>query len=280
MIVPKIVDAQIHIWEADRPDRPWPRAGAEGRTAAPQRALAMSAAEAIAAMDVAGVDQAVLVPPSWEGDRNDVALAAVAAHPGRFAIMGRISPDPASIALLANWRDQPGMLGIRVILASGSDWVQQGVDHWLWRAAAEDGIPVMIAPSDNVALLGAIAEAFPQLRITIDHMGARVHRTGAAAFVDLDRILALARCPNVAVKASALPCYSVQPAPWDDVMPHVRRLFEAFGPDRLFWGSDLSRLTCPYAELVAVFRDRLDWLRGDDADKVMGNAIRRWLGFT
>src|SRR3546814_7552574 len=78
----------IHIWEADRPERPWPRAGADGRTIRPQRAHPLSAAEAIAAMDAAGVDKAILVPPSWEGDRNDVALAAVAAHPGRFAVMG------------------------------------------------------------------------------------------------------------------------------------------------------------------------------------------------
>src|SRR3546814_1389048 len=108
----------IHIWEADRPERPWPRAGADGRTIRPQRAHPLSAAEAIAAMDAAGVDKAILVPPSWEGDRNDVALAAVAAHPGRFAVMGRIPPHRDAARLLPQWRDQPAMLGIRVILAS------------------------------------------------------------------------------------------------------------------------------------------------------------------
>lgn len=275
-----IVDAQIHIWDADRPDRLWPRAGAEGRTAAPQRAHPLGAAEAIAAMDTAGVARAILVPPSWEGDRNDLALAAVTAHPGRFGIMGRISPDPSHAHRLCAWRDQPGMLGIRIILAAGNDWSNQGMDHWLWRAAADAGIPLTIAPAGNMSLLADIAKAFPALRLTIDHMGARVHQAGEAAFADMDAVIALASLPHVSVKATALPCYSDRSAPWPDIMPNVRRLFDAFGPERLFWGSDLSRLPCPYADLVEVFRTGLPWLSGEDANLVMGDALRRWLNWS
>lgn len=70
------VDAQIHVWEADHADRPWPLSGADGRTAFPQRDIPLSAAEALREMDAAGIDRAIIVPPSWEGDRNDVALQA------------------------------------------------------------------------------------------------------------------------------------------------------------------------------------------------------------
>jgi hypothetical protein len=59
-------------------------------------------------MDEAGVDAAILVPPSLEGDRNDLALTAARNSADRFAVMGRIDlakPDPAA---LATWRDQPG----------------------------------------------------------------------------------------------------------------------------------------------------------------------------
>src|SRR3546814_12126487 len=61
--------------------------------ATPQRRVPLSAAEALHEMTLAGVDRAIVVPPSWEGDRNDVALRAATDHPGRFAVMGRIPPD-------------------------------------------------------------------------------------------------------------------------------------------------------------------------------------------
>ncbi len=65
-------------------------------------------------MDAAGVGRVVIVPPSIEGTRNDLALAAAQAHPDRFAVMGKISEkDPRSPERLAKWRSQPGMLGLR-----------------------------------------------------------------------------------------------------------------------------------------------------------------------
>ena len=75
----RIVDAQVHIWAADSADRPWPTSG----RSAPHRPEPFSAADLLAEMDAAGVDRVVIVPPSWEGDRNDLALAACRQHPAR-----------------------------------------------------------------------------------------------------------------------------------------------------------------------------------------------------
>ena len=66
-------------------------------------------------MDEAGVDRVVIVPPSWPGDRNDYALEAAKRYPNRFAVMGRIPlQNPQSAELLPKWKEQPGMLGVRV----------------------------------------------------------------------------------------------------------------------------------------------------------------------
>jgi predicted TIM-barrel fold metal-dependent hydrolase len=273
-----IVDAQIHLWEADRKDRPWPAAGAEGRTAVPQRVVPLSAAEALGEMDRAGVDRAIIVPPSWEGDRNDVALRAASDHPGRFAVMGRI-PPVAALDVPAHWRAQPGMLGARLILSDGDPRVAEGAGHPFWHAAAAAALPLMLAPSGKMPLLASIARHHPMLPIIVDHMGARVHRKGAEAFAQIDELLALADLPNVAVKATCLPDYSKQGAPWADVAHYAERLFHAFGAGRLFWGSDLSRLPCPYALLVETFRGAFPWLRGRDRDLVMGEGIATWLGW-
>jgi hypothetical protein len=42
--------------------------------------------------DVGG-EQAILVPPSWEGDRVDYSLGAAQKYPKRFAVMGRFPTD-------------------------------------------------------------------------------------------------------------------------------------------------------------------------------------------
>lgn len=271
-----IVDAQIHVWQADSTDRPWPRSGAEGRTATAQRTLPLGPKEVLHHMDKAGVDRAVLVPPSWEGDRNDLALDAARSYPNRFAVFGRIAPDISDDAL-SRWCEQPGMLGIRVILSTNAPWVEGGAAHPLWSKCAAAKIPMMIAPAGKVQLVEEIANAHPKLSIIVDHMGARVHKTGAEAFPDIEQMRQLAHHCNVAMKASGLPAYSNEAAPWNDVMPYLRRLYDAYGAERTFWGSDLSRLPGCYGELVDVFANRLSWLRGTERDRVMGKALLDWI---
>ena len=85
-------------------------------------------------MDRAGVDRAVIVPPSWEGDRNDLALEAARQHPDRFAVMGRLALErPESRSLLADWRRQPGMLGLRFTFHTDLQrpWLTDGTADWL-----------------------------------------------------------------------------------------------------------------------------------------------------
>ena len=124
-------------------------------------------------MDEAGVDRVVIVPPSWEGDRNDYALEAVKRYPGRFAVMGRIPlQNPQSAALLPKWKEQPGMLGIRVTFQRNlAAWLTDGTADWFWPAAEKAGLPVMFLASGQAPQFARIAERHPQLTLIIDHMG-------------------------------------------------------------------------------------------------------------
>src|SRR5258708_21286859 len=106
-----IIDSQVHIWAENTPERPW-APNMEGRAHLPEP---LSAEKLLGMMDEAGVDAAILVPPSLEGDRNDLALAAAQKFSDRFAVMGRIDfTRPAARVALASWRDHPGMLGLRL----------------------------------------------------------------------------------------------------------------------------------------------------------------------
>ncbi|TMK17864.1 MAG: amidohydrolase, partial [Alphaproteobacteria bacterium] len=100
-----IVDAQVHLWKAESPDWKWV-SGLQ-----PQLPEPFTIERLVPMMDEAGVDRAVIVPPSWPGDRNDYALEAVKRYPTRFRVMGRIPlQDPKSADLLPKWKEQQGML--------------------------------------------------------------------------------------------------------------------------------------------------------------------------
>lgn len=270
-----LVDAQMHLWGAHSPARPWPPGGAY--TA--HRVQPLGLAETLRVLDGAGVQRAVLVPPSWEGDRNDLVLDAAARHPDRFAVMGRFSFTDPSAARLTGWRDQSGMLGVRLTLHS-DPWrnaFRHGELDWFWRAASDIGLPVMVYAPGLSGQLGTVARQYPGLRLALDHLALPVGLTGAEAFADLAELLALARFPHVAVKASALPCHSRQGFPFADVHEPLRQVFEKFGPRRLFWGSDWTRLPCSYQDNLALFTEELAFLSGADLRAVMGEALLDWL---
>jgi predicted TIM-barrel fold metal-dependent hydrolase len=124
-----------------------------------------------------------------------------------------------------------------------------------------------------------IAERHPGLKLVIDHLALAREAKDEAAFADLPQLLALARRPNVAAKASALPRYSSEPYPYSKLHPYLRRVFEAFGPKRLFWGTDLTGIPCTYRQAIALFTEELPWLRGEDLEWVMGRGICEWLGW-
>jgi predicted TIM-barrel fold metal-dependent hydrolase len=272
-----IVDAQVHVWKADTPDRPWP----------PNRAAQLpepfTIEKLVSMMDEAGVDRAVIVPPSWEGDRNDYALEAAHRFPARFTVMGRIPlADPTNAALLPDWKKQSGMVGVRLTFHPPQwSWLTDGTVDWFWPAAENLGLPVMVygAPMPNFA---RVAERHPQLVLILDHLGVTgdIAKQGNMAEA-VAQSAALAKYPNVSVKLSTTPFYSSESYPFRDMTPHLHRLFDAFGPRRSYWGTDLtnSYSKATYRQRITHFTETLDFLSDDDKEWVMGRGIMARLGW-
>jgi predicted TIM-barrel fold metal-dependent hydrolase len=268
-----IIDSQVHVWPPDRPDRPL----GPGHT----ERIPYGYHELIADMDRAGIDRAILVPPSIDRDRNDYALEAVRKHPDRFAVVGRFALETAARDSLKGWRDQRGMLGIRLTFHRDADrpWLTDGTADWFWPEAERNAIPVMVHAPERLAEIGAIAERYPGLKLIVDHMGfARStidHETGPAG----ERIAALAKHPNVFVKVSAMPAFSTAPYPFANLRAPLRRVIEAFGPRRAFWGSDITRVpkATSLAQVVTHFTKELDFLSADDLDWIMGRGLAECL---
>lgn len=272
-----IADAQVHIWAADTPERPWP----PGRHKA-HRPQPLGADELLREMNEASVDRAVLVPPSWEGERNDLAIAAARAHPERFAVMGRLDPDaPDAPERLHRWRSQ-GMLGLRFSLHRpfSEPILTEGRMDWVWAECERQGLPVFVLVKHaTVHLIDQVAGRYPGLKLVMDHCALDSSKRDAEAFRDFDKLLAIARHPNVAAKVSCLPGYTTDAYPYRSTHEYIRRVFDVFGPQRTFWGTDLSRLPCSYRQGVTMFTQEIPWLKGDDLAWVMGRGLCQWIGW-
>jgi predicted TIM-barrel fold metal-dependent hydrolase len=139
----------------------------------------------------------------------------------------------------------------------------------------------MVHAPERLKEIGAIAGRHEGLRLIVDHMGFARETMNERAGEGADRILALARYPNVSVKASALPCYSSEPYPFRNLHEPLKRVIEGFGVKRCFWGSDFSRLPrgCTYRQAVTMFTEELGFLSPSDLEWVMGRSVVECLGW-
>ncbi|HTE87229.1 MAG TPA: amidohydrolase family protein [Dehalococcoidia bacterium] len=273
-----ITDAQIHIWEVDRPDRPWPKP----QRGEPQRPNGYYPEEAIRDMDAVGVDRAIIVPPNVAGENNLTALEAAENYPGRFAVMGRFDVNDAGAReRLDGWLKQPHMLGIRVTFryTPRLEQLDDGSLEWFWTTCEELGIALMMFLPGMAAKAGPIAERHPGLTIVLDHMARQLDPRGDAAFTDLAVLLELASRPRVFVKVSSVPNFSAEAYPHRDIQPYLRRIYDAFGPRRLFWGSDITRLSGSYRDCLRLFQEGLDFLSAVDRELILGKALAEALNW-
>ncbi len=276
----RIVDAQVHIWAPNTIERPW--LPPSPRIPLPHKPLPFTKDDLLLQMDEAGVDAALLVTPMWEGARNDIVLAAARAHPDRFAVIGRLDlQSPDAHGLVTTWRTVRGMLGLRALCHPNERaLLVEGHIDWLWPQAEKAGVPIVLyVAHPDLRFIDLIAARHPELKLVIDHLGIPIHSRDEDAFRELDQLLVLGRRPNVAVKATCLQHHTSDAYPYRALHEPVRRVYDAFGSRRIFWGSDLTRLTCSYRQAVTMFTEEMPWLNADDKEWIMGRALCEWFGW-
>ena len=109
-----IIDAQVHAYAANTPDRPW--------HSVPNWPAHATGDEMVAAMDKLGIDGAIYISPfsMYQYDAS-YAVSVRQAHPDRFALVKPVDPDDPKVAeVIAEWKRTPGAVGIRVILTKES----------------------------------------------------------------------------------------------------------------------------------------------------------------
>ena len=214
----KIIDAQIHIWSQT----------VVLTSGLHRKVEKFTAEEVLREMDEAGVDAALIHPPAgWDPNANAVAIEAVKKHPGRFAIMGNFPlQNPDNRKLIHGWRNQPGMMGLRwpLLLEEHQKWLHDGSLDWLWPAAEQEGLPIAMMGGLFLKKFHEIAERHPRLKMIVDHCGLNRHGRDAEAFIHLDELVAMAKLPNVAIKATE--------NAREDVLAHVVRTYFGDSPEQ------------------------------------------------
>src|SRR5262245_49477552 len=285
---PRLLDTHMHVW-ADDPRR-FPFAHPYEKDFEPPR-LAATVETLLKEMDASGVSHCVLVQVIYHGWDNRYLAHCLKAHPKRFRGQGLIDPtDPKVARKLEHWVKEHGLSGMRFspIYYPGKDgWLNAKASDALWEKAEElKAVFNFFIATDQLPRLEDMARRFPRVRVVIDHL-ARVDLKARDPSPEFKKLLALARLPNVWVKVSELSVLSPSGKyPYRDTFAWVKRLYEAFGADRLLWGTGFPGTTRGQAgrptldQELALVREEIPFFSAADREKILGgNAASLW-GFS
>ena len=275
-----VTDAHVHVVSSDL--ERYPRNPGEfGRDWWTGRAVE---AEPITAdLANAGVERAVVVQAvgPYRND-NSYARDAVAASDGRFALVAAIdtaAADPAAeLAALVDG-DAGDVAGVRVAAFAGEGrFLTDGRGCAIWDIAADRGVNLVVAClADQLPHVAQLVAGRPEVPVALDHCGFP-DLTGGLPYPRASSLFDLAALPAVHLKVTTIGLE--QAAAAGGARTYVNRLVDAFGADRLCWGSDHPQsFELPYPGMVALALAATADLDDDQRAAILDTtAGRLWFG--
>lgn len=234
----------------------------------------------LAAMDEAGVAQAVLVQASTaHGHDNRYTADSAAAYPARFAWVGSLDAlAPDAPDQLTYWVQERGMAGLRLFTAGSTmpeqaPWLGDPASYPTWARAQELDIPICVQMRlAGVPALRHLLDRFPGVRVIVDHFG-RPPLDDGPPYVAAEPFFALARYPQVYVKLSTV-THADAAVGRSTPRAFLEQLVGEFGADRIAWGSNFPASEGPLAALVALAREWVAFLPAEDQQRILsGTAL-------
>ena len=275
-----IVDTHVHVWEIS--DRYPTGPTAPGWSSLPDEPGTTD--ELLEEMDENGVDWTVIVQTSWSTWDNGYMADSVERFPNRFVGHGLIDPqDPKNADQVRYWMEERGLVGFRFHPMYYPDekilLTAQNEAMWETIAALNAVIQFHFTPpfADQLA---EIARRYPHLHLLIDHMGYPKLDDPEEAF---QPIVDLGSFDNMCVKISDVAGRSEQGFPYADAHAAIRRLHQAFGAERMMWGTGypghhrVKNNWPTLADELRLIREGLDFLNDKEKDLILGEtAARVW----
>jgi predicted TIM-barrel fold metal-dependent hydrolase len=271
-----IIDSHSHAWEF------WPY-----EPVVPDNTSRGLAEMMLWEMDRNGVDQAVLVCARIEHNpgNNDYVRDVVKRHGNRFIQFADVDCSwsdtyhtPGAAKRLRDAVERYELKGFTHYLKSDMEWFSSDEGLAFFETAAELKLIASLAlgPQWQPALR-ELAAKFPTDPFLCHHMaGARVGDPERLA-----QITASASVPNIYIKMSGF--HYAAPVTWEypyhDTHDVVRGLYEAFGADRLCWGSDypVVRTHMTHQHALEAFRTHCTFIPAGDRDKILGPSLQTLL---
>lgn len=266
-----IADSHCHAWRQWPYEPPVPDPGGHG-----------SIDLLLYEMDACEVERAAVVCARIGGndDNNDYVAAAAARHPDRLSVIADVDcvwwPDhhqPGAAGRLRETAERLGITGFtHYVRAENDGWFRSDEGKEFFAVAAELDLVASLAISPAWhADLRAIASAYPTVPILIHHLGMPSGEAGLA------EVLASAQVPGIHVKVSGFHYVSARSwgFPYADGREMFRRIYDAYGPRRLVWGSDFpaSRPHLTYRQSLEVVRTHCDFVPTDAMPAVLGDNL-------
>lgn len=272
---PGWIDAHVHVWTPDTERYPL-AAGFRREEMVPR---SFTPEELLSHATPCGVRRIVLIQMSFYGFDNSYMLDAMEQHDGVFSGVAVIDDDARRPQDEMRRLAERGVRGFRIYPRNRplERWLAGDGMEAMWRCGADEGLAMchLINP-DALASVDAMCERYPRTPVVIDHFG-RVGIDGIIRERDVAALCRLARHPETSVKVSAFYALGKKQPPYDDLIPMIRRLVEAFGPQRLMWATD-----CPYQvtshrylDSLELIRDRCDFLSAEDKAWILRKTAER-----
>jgi L-fuconolactonase len=274
----QLVDIHPHVIAADPTRYPLAPVGNQLSEWAAQRPVACE--QLLAAMDEAGVAQAVLVQASTaHGHDNRYTADSAAAHPTRFAWVGSLDAlAPDAPDQLTYWVRERGMAGLRLFTAGSTmteqaPWLGDPASYPTWARAQELNVPICVQMRlAGVPALRQLLDRFPGVRVIVDHFG-RPPLDDGPPYAAAEPFFALARYPQVYVKLSTV-THADAARGRSTPRAFLEQLVGEFGADRLAWGSNFPASEGPLAALVTLAREWVAGLPTANQERLLGGTAR------
>ena len=271
------IDAHSHIWTRDVARFPL----ANGNTVDDLKPPSFTAEELMKVCHPHGVDRVVLIQHHiYHGWDNSYLIDAAKRYPDTFRVVGMVDdlsdkPDQQMRALL---NQRVTAFRITSLIRGKGKWLTGPGMTAMWKCAAQtrQAMCCLINPEDLTAV-DTMCSRFPDTPVVIDHF-ARIGVDGQMRAADIDRLCRLARYPHVSLKLSAYYALGARKPPYLDLIPMIKRVFDAFGPDRLMWASDSPYQmdeANTYEASIALVRDGLNFLTLDDRNALLRRTAER-----
>ena len=217
-----------------------------------------------------GVNRVILVQMSYYGFDNSYMVDVIRRFPQTFRGIAVIDWRERNPAATMKELAKEGIRGFRIYPdgASSSRWLDGNGFDAIFRCSAQERLAICpLVDPDALLAIDQQCQKFPDTPVIIDHI-ARIGMHGNIKDRDIRALCMLARHPHVQVKISAFYALGEKRPPHVDLANLISSVYEAFGPNRLMWGSD-----CPfqiadetYEDSISLIRDLLPFLSAEDKD--------------